>query len=96
MKIASILLALLFIGCANTDKADKYLKEHLAALYPEKLGYKVLVAECQPTDSDKNGYCSCNASVQTPKNEVEIPSVECACGWVQVWTEGCKMLRSTR
>ena len=79
-------------GCANSEKATQaaevWIGQQKRFLGPEA---KALVMSCQDTDSDRNGYCSCDVVVQVrPDLPPTYPNLECACGWLQVFTEGCK------
>lgn len=87
-----LIFAFLLFGCANQEKATE--AAHNWAAQQQRLfgpGAKVAVMSCQPSDSDQNGYCSCDVVVQTSPNVAPThPNIECACGWLQVITDGCK------
>ena len=89
-------MVLLLTSCANQEKAESALKEYIAKTYPPVTGYKVLNASCQNTDTDHNGFCSCDLSVfNAETKDLKVPNLECACGWLQVITDGCKLKKGT-
>ncbi len=85
--ITLIIAALALAGCANVEKAEGLAREYAAANYP---GHKIVNVACQGSDSDGDGYASCNLSLETPKGEVITPPLECSAGWVQPFADGCR------
>lgn len=84
-------LVLFLCSCANQEKAisaaNSWAAQQKLALGP---GAKVVVSSCQDTDGDHNGYCSCDILVSVPGVAPVYPNIECACGWLQPITDGCK------
>ena len=85
-----VIIATAFVAsCANQDKAEEAVRAYAAENFPASLGYAVQNAKCQRSDSDNDGYCSCNLAM-IKDGKVETPPVECPCGWVQPFADICR------
>jgi len=91
MRMKVFLSAIFLLSCTNQEKAIN--AANIWATQQKKAlgeGAKVIVSGCQDTDGDQNGYCSCDILVSLPGVAPVYPNVECACGWLQPITDGCK------
>ncbi|KKW45620.1 MAG: hypothetical protein UY96_C0017G0021 [Parcubacteria group bacterium GW2011_GWB1_56_8] len=87
MRLLAVIALLTLAACANTSKAENLAREYATANYP---GHEIVNVSCQNTDSDGDGYVSCNLSLRTPKDEILTPPIECSGGWIQLFANGCR------
>lgn len=87
LMILAVILASLS-GCARGSKehAQKEMKT-----YVEEMGWTYVGGSCAGSDSDGDGYISCNANVrETPDGPPVEKALQCANGSIADTTSGCK------
>ena len=81
-----LILCVLCVGCANTEKAEDSAKEYVRDLYPDATARTL----CDTSDSDGNGKVRCTI-VLTPNDGSAhfSDAVECPSSWLPQWSSQC-------
>lgn len=81
-------MILLFLACANSDKAETYAAEWAATYRP---GWSVIAGpDCEHSDSDGDGRVRCNLTIEKD-GTTENPPIACPAGWLpQPFTTACQ------
>ncbi len=86
--IGLVITVLVSTGCGRGSKehAQKEMKK-----YVEEMGWIYIGGSCAGSDSDGDGYISCNANVrETQEGPSMEKALQCANGSIADTTSGCK------
>lgn len=80
-----ILLSFVYVGCANTDRAEAKAAEYAQSFHP---GEKVVALGCEGYDSDGDGRVRCNISFEDGEGQY-VEFIECPSSWGPQFSSMC-------
>ena len=86
ISILGIVGAILFRACGGVNLGSAEHAQENATKYLNNMGYEFKGVSCTGTDSDGDGYISCDVNL-SDGNRLRL---DCASGGVMTRTEGCK------